>query len=400
MTPSVAPSITIACGGTGGHLFPGLAVAGQFARRGAEVTLLISPKDVDQQAVRTARNLEIITLPAVGLSRGRALTFLRGLIRSYRALSRRFQLRPPHAVLAMGGFTGPPAILAGRKASARTFLHESNTVPGRANRWLARVVDRVFLGFPQAANRLPGGRVTVTGTPVRPQFHPRDPLVCRVALGLEPSRPVLLVTGGSQGASGINQLVLRAMPLLAQSVPALQWFHLAGPVDAENVRAAAAELGVKAEVHGFFTEMDLALGAAAVAISRAGASSLAELAAMRVPAVLIPYPSATDQHQLANARAFAETGAAQLLEAPGATPEGVARLIRNLLEDAAARASMQAALAKWDAPHAAEQIADEILGVILRSADRTVPEGFLAREVHEPIPPAPGATERQKVSVA
>src|SRR5262249_9166315 len=152
----------------------------------------------------------------------------------------------------------------------RTFIHESNTIPGRANRWLVRVVDRVFVGFPEAAARLRHRRISVTGTPVRPEFHPRDALVCRIALGLAPDPPVLLVMGGSQGASGINAAIVNALPLLIKQSPQLQLLHLAGPNDADKIRRACSALGLNAVVHEFFANMELAVGAATVAISRAG----------------------------------------------------------------------------------------------------------------------------------
>jgi UDP-N-acetylglucosamine--N-acetylmuramyl-(pentapeptide) pyrophosphoryl-undecaprenol N-acetylglucosamine transferase len=133
--------------------------------------LLISPKDVDQQAVQVVSGMEVVTLPAVGLRRGGEIAFVRGFIQSYRAAARLFRMRPPQAALAMGGFTSAPPILAAKKAGARTFLHESNTIPGRANRWLARVVQHAFVGFPTAAVRLHNRNVTVTGTPVRLRFQ-------------------------------------------------------------------------------------------------------------------------------------------------------------------------------------------------------------------------------------
>jgi UDP-N-acetylglucosamine--N-acetylmuramyl-(pentapeptide) pyrophosphoryl-undecaprenol N-acetylglucosamine transferase len=353
--------VAIACGGTGGHLFPGLAVADQLLRRGCKVTLLISPKEVDQDAVRGISGMEIITLPAVGLKRGGEFAFVRGFVQSYRSAAKLFNSHPPHAALAMGGFTSAPPILAAKRAGARTFLHESNTIPGRANRWLARVVHCAFVGFPAAAGRLHNRNVTVTGTPVRPQFQARAAANCRAELGFDPSRPVLLVMGGSQGASGINELVLQSLPLLASRAPEWQWFHLTGPGDAEKVSRAYAALKLRAVVHPFFSDMELALGAGTVAVSRAGASSLAELAATRVPAVLIPYPAATDNHQFHNARAFEATGAARLLEQQSATPETLIQLLLDVIEKPAVHEKMQTALVQWHAPHAAEQIAEAIL---------------------------------------
>jgi len=368
--------VAIACGGTGGHLFPGLAVARQLVRKGSEVTLLISPKEVDQQAVKQAQGVTVLTLPAVGLTRDQRLAFVHGFIRSYRAAKTAFSRRPPQAALAMGGFTSAPPLLAARRLGAATFLHESNTIPGRANRWLAWTVASAFVGFPSAARRLRRCQATVTGTPVRPQFHPADARTSRLALGLEPDRPVVLVTGGSQGASGLNKLVLESVPGLAQSAPQWQWIHLAGSQDFEAVRQAYTTLNLKSVVRPFFEHMELVMDAATVAVSRAGASSLAELAAMRLPAVLVPYPAATDNHQFHNARAFEETGAARVLDQIRATPAALSQLLIELAQDGPSRARMQAALQQWHAPRAAEEIADAMLAAVLdeerQAADRPV----------------------------
>jgi UDP-N-acetylglucosamine--N-acetylmuramyl-(pentapeptide) pyrophosphoryl-undecaprenol N-acetylglucosamine transferase len=186
--------------------------------------------------------------------------------------------------------------------------------------------------------------------------------------------------GGSQGASGINEMILTALPFLqergrlvresgsrdehADKLSVLQFLHLTGANDFEKVKAAYAAREIEAVVQPFHAEMDLALGAATVAVSRAGASSLAEIAAMRLPSLLVPFPAAADNHQYRNARAFEATGAARLLEQKNATPEGVAAILRELVENEASRASMQAALATWHAPRAAEQIASHILKTI------------------------------------
>jgi len=182
-----------------------------------------------------------------------------------------------------------------------------------------------------------------------------------MALGLHPRRPVLLVMGGSQGARGINDLVLQALPALESAAPDLQFLHLTGMQELEQVRAGYARGKQKAIVLPFLTEMELALGAATVAISRAGASSLAELAALRLPAILIPYPAAADNHQFYNARAFVDAGAALLLEQSEATSEKLAGFILKLLQDQTAYAAMREELVRWHSPHAAEQIADKIV---------------------------------------
>ncbi|MEQ2006522.1 MAG: UDP-N-acetylglucosamine--N-acetylmuramyl-(pentapeptide) pyrophosphoryl-undecaprenol N-acetylglucosamine transferase [Limisphaerales bacterium] len=360
------PLVAIACGGTGGHLFPGLAVAGELQRHDCDVLLLVSPKEVDQQAVRAARDMQVATLPSVALQ-GNLLAFARASLASHQAAKKLFAARAPRAVLAMGGFTSAPPVLAGKKFGAKTFLHESNTIPGRANRWIAHFVDEAFVGFPQAASRLWIQRHAVTGTPVREQFAPADAASCRMALGLDPERPTLVITGGSQGATGLNDLVLAALSELAARHPELQFIHLTGANDLDKAREAYRAVSgqrsaaSRALVQPFLTEMELALGAATLVVSRAGASSLAELAAMRVPSVLVPLPTSADDHQAHNARAFADSGAARMLNQRTTSPAQFAALLSDLLANAAARTQMQTALAQWHQPTAAADIAERIL---------------------------------------
>jgi len=365
------PFVAIACGGTGGHLFPGIAVANELKKRGCETALLISPKEIDQQAVKGTRDVEIFTLPAVGLQNRNYVSFGFSFWKSLRAAREIFKKRLPHAVLAMGGFTSAPPILAGGKFGAKTFLHESNTVPGRANRFLARFVDEVFVGFPETAVRLKARKTTVTGTPVRPEFTRAGISIgkCRAAFGLDPAMPTVLVVGGSQGASGLNVMILSALPLLASRN--WQWLHLTGATDFEKVKAAYAMQKLTAVVKPFLAEMDLALPAATVAVSRAGASSLAEMAAVRLPSLLVPFPAAADNHQYFNALAFEKSGAARLLEQKHSSPEKIAAILGELMDNEAARSKIQAALAQWHAPNAAEQIAGNILGACMLAGSQT-----------------------------
>ena len=359
--------VAIACGGTGGHLFPGLAVAEQLKQRGCDVALLISPKNIDQQSMKTAVGMAIHTLPAVGLQNRNYLSFTGSFLKSLFAARKIFGQRKPVAVLAMGGFTSAPPVLAGKMAGIRTFLHESNTIPGKANRFLSHYVDVAFVGFPEAAAKLRAQKTLPTGTPVRPQFQPGDAAVCRTALGLNPTRPTILVVGGSQGARSLNDLILSALPLVKEKD--WQWLHLTGVNDFEKVQEAYTALGINAVVKPFLAEMNLALGAATACVSRGGASSLAEIAAMRLPSVLVPLPTAADNHQYFNAVAYEKTGAAHLIfnKQPAPKPaedlmaKMLAGLVSRLVENAGERARMQSALAQWHTPKSAEQIAARIL---------------------------------------
>jgi UDP-N-acetylglucosamine--N-acetylmuramyl-(pentapeptide) pyrophosphoryl-undecaprenol N-acetylglucosamine transferase len=372
-TAKSTPLVAIACGGTGGHLFPGLAVREQLLKYGCAVVLLISPKEIDRLAVKSEVRgggaPDVVILPAVGLQDGNHLSFGLSALKSLFASWKLFRRRRPAVVLAMGGFTSAPPVFAAKDLGARTFLHESNAIPGRANRILSRFVDEAFVGFSEAVGRLKTRKVTVTGTPVRPQFQPREPAACRAALGLEPDRPVVLVVGGSQGAHGLNEMMLSALPHLAGRCIGgrpLQFLHLTGATDFEKVRSAYAARGVSAVVKPFLAEMELALGAATMAVSRAGASSLAELAAVQLPSLLVPFPAAADNHQLFNARALEGAGAARLLEQKNCPPEKTAAVIIELAENEKTRAAMRTALGAWHAPAAAEQIAGRMLEAIGR----------------------------------
>ncbi len=339
MTPARAtlPHVAIACGGTGGHLFPGLAVARQILARGGSVTLLISPKEVDQQAVKSARGLEIVTLPAVALQRGRRFAFLAGCWQSWCAARQLFKSRRPDAVLAMGGFTSAPPVLAGRGLGVKTFLHESNTIPGRANRWLARLVDQAFVGFSQTGSRLAARQVTCTGTPVRPQFQPRDAALCRVALGLDGNRPMVLVMGGSQGADKINNALINGIENLSN----IDGMHIILSTGRNNY-ASVTEKVIKimdnlsmyglVEVVPFIEDMRTALQDADLIVSRAGATTIAEIKCAGKPAILIPYPYATGDHQTFNAKSAITQGFAYMIS-NSEINDKLVPVIKELLSD-------------------------------------------------------------------
>lgn len=358
------PHVVIACGGTGGHLYPGLAVGQCLLDLGATVSLMVSSKDVDQQALRGEARFDVVTLPAVGFAWSRLPAFLGAAWRSVRRAGEAFDAQPPAALLVMGGFTSAPPAWAARRRGCPVFLHEANAIPGRANRWLARQARRAYVYFPEAADRLGAREVQVVGMPVRREFLATDPLSCRVALGLDARRPVLLITGGSQGASGVNDAVLAALPELAAAQPDLQYLHLTGPRDESRVRAAYAQHGCRAVVRPFLTEMDLALGAAHAAVCRAGASSAAELAAVGLPAVLIPYPHSADGHQEANARALERTGAARVLLQSEAVPGRLVPLLLDLVRDDATRAALRSGLTTWHRADADAALAGDILALV------------------------------------
>ena len=324
----------IACGGTGGHLFPGIAVAEVLRDRGHEVMLLVSEKDIDALALSGRASFRFEKLPTVGLPSPFSPAILGFVRRFYESLSlcrsiyRKFK---PQVVLGMGGFTSTAPVLAGRMRGVTTFIHESNAVPGKANRLTARMVRAVMLGFKECAPFFPKARTEVTGTPIRTELKPLNRQAARQKLGLCDDLTTLLVMGGSQGASGINQAMIKALPFL-QSVP-LQVIHLSGARDERLVADNYRRENVPAYVAAFHHRMEEVYSAADLLVARAGAASLAEFAAFSLPGVLIPFPYAADDHQTRNAEIYAHAEAAILLKESEVSGEVLSRKIRELIEN-------------------------------------------------------------------
>jgi UDP-N-acetylglucosamine--N-acetylmuramyl-(pentapeptide) pyrophosphoryl-undecaprenol N-acetylglucosamine transferase len=345
----------IACGGTGGHLFPGLAVAEVLRAQGHEVLLFVSEKEVDARALRAYPDLPSAKLPSIGLPAlfsPAMVTFLRRLRESLKKCGAAYDADRPHAVLGMGGFTSIAPLIAARRRGIPAFLHESNAIPGKANRLAALFCRAVLLGFDDCARHFPKRRTQVTGTPIRRELATDAPgkTEARRALGLDPETTTLLVMGGSQGAAGINALMTQAAPHLPATP--LQIVHLSGERDAETVRLIYADAGIKAVVLPFCDRMQDVYPAADLAVSRSGAASLGELSWFGLPSVLVPFPYAAEDHQRLNAEIFVRSGAARLQAEKGATGESLARLLVSLLESPQILATMSAsakALAPRDA---------------------------------------------------
>jgi UDP-N-acetylglucosamine--N-acetylmuramyl-(pentapeptide) pyrophosphoryl-undecaprenol N-acetylglucosamine transferase len=323
----------IACGGTGGHLFPGLAVAESLRDRGHEVMLFVSEKEVDTLAL-SGRTFRFEKLPTIGLPSlysPAIFGFLRRFNESLslcRSIYRKFK---PQAVLGMGGFTSTAPILAGRMRGVPTFIHESNAIPGKANRLTARMVRAVLLGFKECAPFFPKVRTEVTGTPIRTELKRFDQPMAREKLGLRPDLTTLLVMGGSQGASGINQAIIKSLPAL-HDVP-LQVIHLSGARDERLVADNYQRENIPAYVSAFHHRMEEIYSAADLTVARSGAASLAEFAFFGLPGILIPYPYAADDHQSRNAQIFVQANAAILLKESELSGDLLARKIKDLVGD-------------------------------------------------------------------
>ncbi len=351
----------IACGGTGGHLFPGIAVAEVLQNRGHAVMLLVSEKDIDAVALSGRTNFQVEKLPTVGLPSPFSpalFGFTRRFVESLALCRSIYHKFNPHAVLGMGGFTSTAPVLAGRFRGIATFIHESNAVPGKANRWTARVVNAVMLGFKECAPFFPKTRTEVTGTPLRTELVRLDRADSRRKLGLREDLPTLLVMGGSQGASGINQALIKALPFL-QGVP-LQVIHLSGARDERLVADNYRRENVPAYIGAFHHQMEEVYSAADLVVARAGAASLAEFAGFSLPGIVIPFPYAADDHQTRNAEIYARADAAILLKQSDLSGESLARNIRELVENPQRLQQMAANCARLAPNDAAGRVANTI----------------------------------------
>jgi UDP-N-acetylglucosamine--N-acetylmuramyl-(pentapeptide) pyrophosphoryl-undecaprenol N-acetylglucosamine transferase len=348
--------VIIACGGTGGHLFPGIAVAQELRSRGHEVLLLISEKAVDAQASKKYEDLRFETVRAIAKPRTlslRIIPFLWRLRQTIGACRDILRREEADVVLGMGGFTSFPPVSAGAALGLRTYVHDSNAIPGRANRMTARRCTAVLVGMEEAGEHFPESRVIRTGTPVRDELRsfPSHEEACE-KLSLDPTKKTLLVMGGSQGARHLNEVVVRGTEGSGWQV-----VHLTGQSDFERVREEVGErFGYR--VMAFCEEMAVAYAAADFCVATSGASSLTELGMAGLPALLVPYPHAADDHQTANARVFEKAGAAFLLQQRNLTAEGLRGTLGELTDEQLDR--MSATMKGLVERQAAKRIAEVI----------------------------------------
>ena len=359
--------VVIAGGGTGGHLFPALAVGEVLQERGHEVVIFISEKDIDALATKERTEFRFEKLPSIGMPRllsPAIFPFVKRFNESLSPVRALYKKFAPDAVLGMGGFTSTAPILAGRLRKVPTFLHESNAIPGKANKLNARMCDSVLLGFEDCAKYFPRSRCEITGTPIRRSLAERVPREEALAsFGLEPDRKTLLVMGGSQGAHGINEALIKALASL-KDLP-LQMIHLTGAQDEQLVIANYRREGVLAYVAAFCARMEAAYSAADFAISRSGAASLTELSHFGIPSLLIPFPQAAENHQALNAGIFERRGAAAVIAQSAVTEAALAEKVRWFLDDSARLQKMSEQSRELAPKNAAARVAD----VLERSAN-------------------------------
>jgi len=357
----VSVSLLIAGGGTGGHLFPGIAVARELMARvpGAMVTFVGTATGIEARVI-PREGLTLETIRSAGLKGKSPVALLRGLsliplsaLDAWRVISR----RRPSVVIGVGGYSSGPVVAMAALRGVPTLLMEQNATPGLTNRLLSRMVRTAAVTYDESIATF-GNKAFVAGNPVRPEFFAPG--------GAEPAaggHTRVLVFGGSQGAHAINVAMAEAARALAAMSPGVDVTHQTGERDLSMVREAYTAAGLVARVEPFLYEMDREMRAADVIVCRAGATTLAELTAAGRPAILIPLPTATDDHQRKNANALVRQGAARMVDQKELTGARLAEELLALARDGGARERMAAAAKGMARPDAARVIVDKVLAL-------------------------------------
>ena len=352
--------VVIAGGGTGGHLYPGVAVARELLRRrpDAVVTFAGTARGIEARVIpREGFPLDVLRSAGLkgrsigGLLRGVALLPMSGAD-AWRILSR----RKPHLVIGVGGYSSGPVVLAAALRRVPTMLLEQNAVPGLTNRLLARVVGAAAVTFEPTVAFF-GRRAFVAGNPVRPEF------LAGGGVQRREGAPRILIFGGSQGAHAINMAMVEAAPRLA-AAGLVDITHQTGERDLDVVRRAYADAAVPARVEPFLYAMDREMTDADVIVCRAGATTIAEVTAAARAAILVPLPTAADDHQRRNAEVLAQAGAAEVIEQTDLTGAALADRIAMLATDESRRRAIAAAAAAFARPDAARVIVDCALELV------------------------------------
>lgn len=351
--------VIIAGGGTGGHLFPGIAVAEELVARGHEVRFVGTEKGIEARAVPKA-GYPIDYIDIAGIKKKGFKGTITGLFRVPRAMrqSREILSREnPDVVVGVGGYASGPMVLAAALRGKPTAILEQNSIPGFTNKTLGRFSKVIFGAFETARKSFSKKKYRLVGNPVRKPV--REALA-----NVGGDGDGVLVVGGSQGAHAVNELVFEAFKILKAIGVTPRLLHQTGEKDRDDMAARYADADIVADVRAFIDDMGAAYRDAAVVIARAGASTLAELTMIGKPAILIPFPFAADDHQTVNARELADAGAALLLPQSTTSPAELADVLRGLINDGDARKAMAAASRALGHPRAHAEIADGIEALV------------------------------------
>lgn len=353
----------IAGGGTGGHLFPGIAIARELEKRFEEKEILfvvghrkMESKLLAQHGYRIT-SIDVEGLKGRGWKKG--FSVMVKLPKSIFQSALTIKNFSPSLVLGVGGYSAGPVCLTARFMGIPTAIHEQNSYPGLTNRLLSRVVDRVFISFEESRDHLNGNSVFLTGNPVRDELFLVDRRV--------PERKksfTILVIGGSQGATAINKRFAETLEYLNTRGRNPEVIHQTGEADYQRVVDDYRERKLRGELSPFIQDMTAAYNRADLVVSRAGATTLFELAALGKPSILIPYPYATNQHQVINARSLARMGGAEMILQSNLNTETLARVLIKYMDDPTALKKMSTHTKKMAHPNAAKVIVDHLLEMI------------------------------------
>ena len=356
--------IIIACGGTGGHIFPGLSLYHALKKPQSEADIVLV---LDKRAISTSIDIEELPHIYICLAPLRfkfdlqniivVLKLLKGILQSLKII---LKFRPD-IVVGFGGYASFFLVFFARIFRIKTVIHEQNVVPGRANWILAHLVDKVAVGFAKTRDYfgVSYSKITLIGNPLRPNLAKIEKARAYDFLGLYPDKFTILVMGGSQGAHKINSTFLKAISLIKDK-SMLQIIHLCGEQDLCFLKNSYKDLVVNSKTFAFFSTMEYAYSAADIAISRAGAISISEAAVFGLPLILIPYPYVR-RHQVNNARYFSENNAAILIEEENLYPEILRDKILELFQNSGLRESMSRNISMLYRPKANESLADLVL---------------------------------------
>jgi UDP-N-acetylglucosamine--N-acetylmuramyl-(pentapeptide) pyrophosphoryl-undecaprenol N-acetylglucosamine transferase len=350
--------VMIAGGGTGGHLFPALAVAEAFGERdpASRIVFVGSRKGLESRVLaREGYDLQTIDSAALkGKKWGGKLTSLIPVLKSLGQSWKLLHSFRPDLVLGFGGYASGPVVLAAWAGGYRTAIHEQNAFPGLSNRILGRIAGRVFLSFERSAGHFPPSKAVLTGNPVRKMIRQGK----AYPLPKEEGKFVVFIFGGSQGAHRLNRAMGESLAHFGDLKGKLRVIHQTGDRDYDEVRQGYERAGWAAEVHRFIRDMDRAYGMADLVLCRAGATTLFEIMAMGKPAVLVPYPYAANDHQTLNARALVDAGAAMMVADGDLNGVNLSGILRKLVEDPQKVREMGERAAALAQPRAAEKMVD------------------------------------------
>ena len=351
--------LIIAGGGTGGHIFPGLAVGKELLKRypASEILFVTGDRKIENDIFKDA-GIKRVSITVEGIKRRGILKTIKAILKlpygvfQSLLIIKRFS---PDLVLGVGGYSAGPVCLAARVIGMRTAIHEQNSYPGITNRLLARFVDRVFVSFEDSKAFFPKHKVYFTGNPIREAFMPEEEDHKERA-----ERFTILVTGGSQGASAINSAIIEVLKIIKERGKSPWIIHQTGQADYERVLQKYNENDLGGDIKPFIQDMPSAYCQADIFIGRAGAGTVFELAALGKPSILIPYPYAADNHQAANARMLADFGGAKIIAQDELDPYRLAHILMEFMEDRASLEKMGSQARKASKPYAAKEIADQI----------------------------------------